>query len=79
MKSEKLIKVRARTGARNEEIRELKPDHFGVSVREKPENNAANKRIMELVASHFGIPASNIRIIKGHHRASKTLVLLKTD
>lgn len=70
-----LIKVRVRTGARKESLREISPDHFEISVREEPEQNLANKRIIALVALHFNLPAAKIRITKGHHSASKILNL----
>ena len=69
------IKVRAKTGAKNESLREISEDHFEMCVREKPQHNFANRRIVELIAAHYRLPVANVRIIKGHHRASKIIVL----
>ncbi|MEK7093281.1 MAG: DUF167 domain-containing protein [Patescibacteria group bacterium] len=67
------IKVRVKTGAKNESIRELPDGRFEISVREKPEANMANNRVAELVAEHLGVSAKKVRIVKGHHHPSKIL------
>ena len=68
-----LITVRAKTEAKKGIVRKISDDRFEISVREKPENNLANHRIVALVAIEFGVPASKIRILKGHRYRSKTL------
>ncbi len=67
------IKVRVKTGAKNESIRELAEGRFEISVREKPEANMANERVVELVAGRLGLPVKKLRIVKGHHHPSKIL------
>ncbi len=67
------IHVKAKTGAKREEVKELKKDHFEVSVREPAEHNLANKRIIELIAIYFDISPNKARIINGHHSPSKLL------
>jgi len=67
------IKVRVKTGAKNESIREVSEGKFEISVREKPEANMANERVVALVALHLGVPVKKIRIVKGHHHPSKIL------
>ncbi len=67
------IKVRVKTEAKNESVRELAVGRYEISVREKPEDNLANRRVIVLLAERLGIPAKNIRIIKGHHHPSKIL------
>ncbi|MGA8817061.1 MAG: DUF167 domain-containing protein [Xanthobacteraceae bacterium] len=68
-----LITVRVKAGAKKESFRKISDDRFEISVREKPENNLANHRIIALVAIQFDVPASKIRIVKGHRQRSKTL------
>jgi uncharacterized protein YggU (UPF0235/DUF167 family) len=68
-----LITVRVKTEAKKEIVRKIADNRFEISVREKPENNVANHRIVALVAIEFGVPASKIRILKGHRYRSKTL------
>jgi uncharacterized protein YggU (UPF0235/DUF167 family) len=68
-----LVTVRVNAGAKKEIVRKIGDDRFELSVREKPESNLANSRVIALVAIEFGVPASKIRIIKGHHHRSKTL------
>ena len=68
-----LIKVKVKTGAKNEKLKKVSDDHFEISVREKPENNAANHRVIQMLAAHLRIAANVVRIVKGHHRPSKIL------
>jgi len=68
-----LITVRVKTAAKNEIVRKIFDNRFEISVREKPGNNLANHRIVALVAIEFGVPASKIRILRGHRQRSKTL------
>jgi uncharacterized protein YggU (UPF0235/DUF167 family) len=68
-----LIKVRVKTGAKNESLEKVADDHFKITVREKPQGNMANRRIVELVADALIIPHARVRIVKGHHSPSKTL------
>jgi len=67
------IKVRVKTGAKNESIREVSEGKFEISVREKPEANMANERVVELVALYLKVPVKRVRIVKGHHHPSKIL------
>ncbi len=70
------IKVRVKTGAKNETVRKVTDGIFEISVREKPEQNAANKRVLELIARELRIRASALRIVSGHHRPSKVLAIV---
>jgi uncharacterized protein YggU (UPF0235/DUF167 family) len=70
------IKVRVKTGAKNESVKKISGDHYELSVREKPEANMANKRVLVLMARTLKIPVERIRITKGHHSPSKILTYL---
>lgn len=65
------VKVTAHAG--KESFKQIKKDHFEVSVREKAERNEANTRVLELVAEYFKVPINKVRIINGHHHPSKLL------
>ncbi|OGG53336.1 hypothetical protein A3C20_04755 [Candidatus Kaiserbacteria bacterium RIFCSPHIGHO2_02_FULL_55_25] len=67
------VKVRVKTGAKNESIREVSEGKFEIAVREKPEANMANERVVELVALYLKVPVKRVRIVKGHHHPSKIL------
>ena len=67
------IKVRAKAGAKKEEILKKSADHFEISVREKAERNMANGGILELVARYFKLPKGKVRIVSGHHSPGKIL------
>ena len=67
------IKVRVRTGAKNENVCKVSANHFEISVREKAKENMANSRVLVLIARELGIPVAKVRISKGHHRPSKIL------
>lgn len=72
------IKVKVKTGAKNETLRKVSDAQFEISVREKPEQNAANDRVIALIARHFQIAGNAVRIVKGHHRASKILTVSRS-
>jgi uncharacterized protein YggU (UPF0235/DUF167 family) len=67
------IKVRVKTGAKNEKIEKISDTRFEISVHEKPELNAANLRVIALIAAQFHIAENSVRIVKGHHHPSKIL------
>lgn len=72
------IKVIAHTNAKKEKIEEKKKDGkdcFEIWVKEKSERNMANSRILEILANYFKISSSKIKIINGHKRANKLLVI----
>jgi len=65
------IKVRVKTAQRAEKVEVLSPNHFVVSLKEKPERNLANKRIIEIFQHRF--KTKNVRIIHGVHHPAKML------
>lgn len=67
------VHVKVTAHASKESFKQIKKDHFEVSVREKAERNEANTRVLELVAEYFKIPVNKVRIINGHHHPSKLL------
>ncbi len=69
------VKVRVRTGAKEEEIAILPDGRLEVTVREKPKEGRANERVIELVARHFKVPATSVRILRGRTTASKLLAI----
>ncbi len=69
------IKVRVKTGAKNELIKKVSDDHYEIAVREKPEANMANKRVLALMSRALKVPVARIRMIKGHHSPSKILTV----
>ena len=71
------FKVVVKTGQKKDILKQISPDHFEVSVREKPERNMANKKVLELIASNFAVPTGKVRIINGHHHPHKLLVVDK--
>lgn len=69
------VKVWVQTGAKKELLKATSPDHFEISVKEKPLQNLANRRVIALIAAHFHVPLNKVRIINGHHSPSKLLVV----
>lgn len=65
------IKVRVKTNQRFEKVEVQSPNHFIVSLREKPERNLANRRIIEIFQERF--KTKNVRIIHGAHHPAKML------
>lgn len=67
------IHAKVKVKAKREELKELKKDHFEISVKEPAERNLANGRVLELLSAHFGLPKGKIRIINGHQSSSKLI------
>lgn len=67
-----LIKVRVKTGAKNERIEKVHNDLYKIDVREKPEANRANTRVLAMLAQALGHNPRSLQMIKGHHSPSKT-------
>lgn len=70
------IKVRVRTGSKNDKVTELTPSEFKIEVREDPQDNQANDRVRALLANHFKIDAGKVHMIRGHHKPSKILEIV---
>ena len=69
------IKVRVKPGGKKEKIEKKTENTFNISVKEKAENNQANRRICEIIASLYGVDLKKIRIVIGHHKSSKLLLI----
>ncbi len=67
------LKVIVTPGARKERVEEKEDGSLFISVREPASGNHANTRVRELVALRLGVPASQVRILTGHHSRSKML------
>jgi uncharacterized protein YggU (UPF0235/DUF167 family) len=67
------IKVLVHTSAKKESFKIVSPDHFEISVKEKPVQNLANRRIIAIIAEHFNVSSGKVKIINGHHSPSKLL------
>ena len=65
------IHVKAKTGARKEEVNKISADHFEVTVKEPAEMNLANKRILAIIKAVY--PGMQVKIVNGHHSPSKLL------
>lgn len=67
------LRVHVNAGAKKETLVVKKENEFLISVREPAERNLANRRVCELVAIKIGVPTKAVRIISGHHSATKLL------
>lgn len=65
------IHVRVTAGAKKESLKELKADHYAISVKEPAERNMANRRVTELVAGRFSVSLGKVRLVSGHRSGSK--------
>ncbi|MDO8514144.1 MAG: DUF167 domain-containing protein [bacterium] len=72
------IKVRVKTGMKKESLK-TSGSRFEISVKEKAERNQANARVVALVAAHFKVRVKDVRIVSGHHSASKMLSVGRTS
>ncbi|MGD0328299.1 MAG: DUF167 family protein [Minisyncoccia bacterium] len=69
------VKVLVRAAAKKESLKMISPDHFEISVKEKPAQNLANRRIVAIIADHFHVSSGKVRIINGHRSPSKLLAV----
>ncbi len=65
------IHVKVKTKQKKEYIKELKPQYFEVSVKEKAEKNLANKRILKILQKYF--KTQKVKIINGHRSPNKLI------
>ncbi|MEI6238480.1 MAG: DUF167 family protein [bacterium] len=65
------LKLKVKTKAKKEEVIKESPDHFSVSIKEKPEMNRANTRILEIFRDLN--PGKSVKIVSGHHSPSKII------
>lgn len=69
------IKVRVKAGERKEKIDKKAENNFNIAVKEKKENNQANRRICEIVSSFYGVQLKEVKIVSGHHKSGKILLI----
>ena len=67
------IKVKVFPKSKKEVINQIASNRFEIRVREKAERNLANNKVLEIIAEFFGINKKGVKIISGHHHASKLL------
>ncbi|MBI5786941.1 MAG: DUF167 domain-containing protein [Candidatus Niyogibacteria bacterium] len=67
------IFVKAKAGAKEEEVRKIDQTHFAVAVKAPAKDGKANRAIEKAVAKHFGVPVSGVSVVKGHSGRQKTI------
>jgi uncharacterized protein YggU (UPF0235/DUF167 family) len=68
--------VKAKAGARRNEVKQIDETHFVVSVTEAPEKGRANEAIVEFIAEHLGVSKSSVQIIAGASARNKVLEII---
>lgn len=67
------IFVKAKTGARDDNIEKIDETHFIVSVKERPVKGQANRGIIRVVANYFKVSKSEVRMVSGFTSFQKIL------
>jgi len=67
------IFVKAKTGARDDDIEKIDETHFIVSVKERPVKGQANRGIIRVVANYFKVSKSEVRMVSGFTSFQKIL------
>ena len=67
------IFVKAKPGAREENIEKISDTEFSVSLKEPPVDGRANRAIIRVVAGYFKVPESLISIVVGHTSRQKII------
>ncbi len=70
-----ILPVKARAGARRNEIRGVHDGALKIAVRQVAEKGKANRAIVELLSQSLGIPKSDIELIHGGTSSNKQLLL----
>jgi len=71
-----LIKVKVFPSSKKEEVIKKTKDSFEVRVKEKPIEGMATRTAIRAVSLFFGIPASRLRIKKGHKQRNKIFEIM---
>ena len=69
------IFVKAKPGARVDEVKKVDEQNFVVSVKEPPVQGRANAAIIKALAAYFNIAPSRVRIIVGHTSREKIIAI----
>ncbi len=70
------ISIRVKTNARKNEVVELEPGKYLVSVTAPPVEGKANEKIVEVLSEYFGRPKRCITIVRGGHSKEKVVEIL---
>jgi len=73
------LAVRVHPRSRTPGVERTGPQDYRVQVASPPEKGEANKEVVALLAAHFGLPASRVRIIRGHKSRLKFVALELRD
>jgi len=68
----KLYHVRVKPNARENSVERM-GERLIVKVKEKAVGGKANRALIRLLALYFGLPASSIRIVRGHRSRDKVV------
>jgi len=70
------IFVKAKAGAKEENVRKIDATHFAVAVKAPAKDGKANRAIEKAVAKHFGVPVSRVIVVKGLSGRQKIVEVL---
>lgn len=70
-----LISITTFPASKKNIVTKIGEAEYQVKLKAKPEHNQANKLLILALAEYFHLPASNIKIILGHHSPHKRVEL----
>lgn len=70
------IFIKAKPGAKIEEVLKIDESHYMVSVKEPPVQGRANRAIVESLARHFQKNPDKVKIISGFTSRQKIIEIL---
>ena len=73
--NKRLINVEVQPRAKRAGVEQISSDEFRVRVLAPPAKGEANKEVTKLIAAYFDIPASRVKIIRGHKSRRKLVAL----
>jgi uncharacterized protein (TIGR00251 family) len=70
-----LFSVKIVPGSKKNIVTSLTPTRLEVRVKEEAKDNRANEQAILLIADHFKVVSSKVRIVRGHHRPQKIVLI----
>jgi uncharacterized protein (TIGR00251 family) len=65
--------VKVKLKAKTEQVKQIDPFHFEISVKEPPIEGRANEAVIRILAELFDIPKARLHIISGQTSRNKVL------
>lgn len=73
------LRVRVSVNARKESVEEAKDGRLFITVRAPRKEGLANARLVYVLAKYYSVPENHVRILRGHERSSKVVLVIFSE